>query len=986
MHQPDGPNAAPRTRGVKRKAETTVDKETPSCDAGDTQGAVQNSCTTILHGVEGRYLKGSKDNALAHATALVLGRLYLMVSERQVSERTVPYLLTLLQKSGAPVGQTCHNPEHVRAFLHVCCALRSKWTRRDFWAPPRNLTHPSAWRLVFDGFTMRSGATVIVVLVAYTNSEGEIATEFLGCTPPAVDSTGPACAASIVDLLEDRLGVQSSDVKCIDTVGLPAHQPRRGDRAESRRAEFLTSMPVDRAYCGATGNKADDEVGKRLGITGLLGTVGRRVGMADAFHCIDGSATRVFGADAKNDDSDSSDSTDVGESALRQCFRMQAMLRHVLGRGHGNAHLVQSYQACGIVGRPKIMVTSNTRMIVYCSQMLRQSLRHYAARYRATWSYYGALAATQGKDTHRKKRKAQVLRVGRKMSCCRQILAVLVTHALLCAEGGVIKTALQVQQTSQVFFPLHMELWTCEATLCRMAFDAKAKGAHRSRPELVLRRCWKCRVCGLLTVGLTHMGDHVRRCHVDKHGNPRAEQKKLLLNPQSIDRHWRLDSGESMQGACVDWWGSMNALVGGQQRHNAPLAATQDSTLSIADLRRWSILFKHLVSWANFPGENNGCVPLQTCVEAFFVFLGGQRWRAVAAFWSAMPGIMLTGRWQGCSVTRFGPILDEGSRAPRHSRRSWNKMCDTGLEAIDEVHVSFRALANRFRDDVLQSHGNHIPEMVRGCSVLLFWMPEILQKEELSAQSPFWNGVKPVLDPVLGYVSNQVKAFDWPGSAEMLRQYVTMMCLWWKLGRTKKVAATLWGYARADSRTEAVRFPSRDTGATNKKVFMWKEWWRLTHTDQKFKPEGLEGAFALYHFLGSLGVSEALAESICSTLGRHANACANKLALQRVVEKTMLCRGTSSFMNYDDMFILRAWGEYFGGLAQRRFKFVTTTPRARAHRFPLGRGSSVIHHHVKRVQKKVSSAHAMRTLPLLAEVKADHRAWGARRWIRKLAK
>ena len=95
----------------------------------------------------------------------------------------------------------------------------------------------------------------------------------------------------------------------------------------------------------------------------------------------------------------------------------------------------------------------------------------------------------------------------------------------------------------------------------------------------------------------------------------------------------------------------------------------------------------------------------------------------------------------------------------------------------------------------------------------------------------FWNGVKPVLDRVFSYVANQVKAFDWPGSDEMLRQYVTMMCLWWKLGRTKKVAATLWGYARAHSRTEAVRFPSRDTGATNKKVLMWKEWWRLTHTD-----------------------------------------------------------------------------------------------------------------------------------------------------------
>ena len=41
-------------------------------------------------------------------------------------------------------------------------------------------------------------------------------------------------------------------------------------------------------------------------------------------------------------------------------------------------------------------------------------------------------------------------------------------------------------------------------------------------------------------------------------------------------------------------------------------------------------------------------------------------------------------------------------------------------------------------------------------------------------------------------------------------------------------------------------------------------------------------------------------------------------------------------------------------------------------------------HH--RVQKKVSRANAMRTLPLLAEVKTDHRAWGARKWIRRLAK
>ena len=228
--------------------------------------------------------------------------MYLMASARNVSERTLPYLLTQLQQAGAPVGQLCHNHHVVSAFLHVCSALRSQWVRQDFWKPPPNLKHPSAWRLIFDGFTMRNGATVTVVVIAYTNAEGVIATEFLGCTPPAVDSSRPACAMKIVELLEERLGVQTRAATCVSSSGLPTCQPRRGGVtcqprrggvSDVRRSAFLTSIPVDRAYCGRTGNKGDDEVGKRLGVRGLLG-VRRRLGMADAFHCINGCVMRVF--------------------------------------------------------------------------------------------------------------------------------------------------------------------------------------------------------------------------------------------------------------------------------------------------------------------------------------------------------------------------------------------------------------------------------------------------------------------------------------------------------------------------------------------------------------------------------------------------------------------------------------------------------------------------------------------------------------------
>ena len=246
----EGIAMAARRRGRKRKSEEVMDRgtqllypattrEPPRCDAGTTAVSLQESGKSILHGVEGRFLLASESNAQAHATALVLGRLYLLTVERLVSERTLPYLLRLLQQSGVPVGQVCHNPTQVRAFLNVCAAMRSKWTRQDFWTPPRNLSHPSAWRLVFDGFTLRSGATVIVVLVVYTNSKGEIATEFLGCTPPSDDSTGPACATKIVELLEDRLGVQSSEVACTNTRGLPVH-------IVFRRQGLPTIVVVDR--------------------------------------------------------------------------------------------------------------------------------------------------------------------------------------------------------------------------------------------------------------------------------------------------------------------------------------------------------------------------------------------------------------------------------------------------------------------------------------------------------------------------------------------------------------------------------------------------------------------------------------------------------------------------------------------------------------------------------------------------------------------
>ena len=189
---------------------------------------------------------------------------------------------------------------------------------------------------------------------------------------------------------------------------------------------------------------------------------------------------------------------------------------------------------------------------------------------------------------------------------------------------------------------------------------------------------------------------------------------------------------------------------------------------------------------------------------------------------------------------------------------------------------------------------------------------------DLTVDSAFWKGAAPLIHCVSAYVGNQIHAFDWPDTDALLSQYKRLMCVWWQLSRRQAIAAQVWTNAH---------HPSLCAVSPGRASFQWKEWWRISHTDKRFCPAGLEGAFAIYHFVGMIGVSEALAESICSTLGRYATKETNRLKLQRIVEKTILCRGTSVRVERDDLFILRAWAEFFGGLQLDRFTFVSKDRR-----------------------------------------------------------
>ena len=135
-----------------------------------------------VHGVAGRYVQGSEGNAENHAIALVLGRLYVNALVKNIPEDTVVGILTLFRLAGFDIGQTHHHRDAISSFTGIVASMCIEGMAQSFAHKPRNLQHPSCWRLIYDGVTLGNGATVTVVLICFTPAEGDIEVEFLGCS------------------------------------------------------------------------------------------------------------------------------------------------------------------------------------------------------------------------------------------------------------------------------------------------------------------------------------------------------------------------------------------------------------------------------------------------------------------------------------------------------------------------------------------------------------------------------------------------------------------------------------------------------------------------------------------------------------------------------------------------------------------------------------------------------------------------------------
>ena len=180
--------------------------------------------------------------------------------------------------------------------------------------------------------------------------------------------------------------------------------------------------------------------------------------------------------------------------------------------------------------------------------------------------------------------------------------------------------------------------------------------------------------------------------------------------------------------------------------------------------------------------------------------------------------------------------------------------------------------------------------------------------------------------------------------------------------------------------------PGRATGPGR---FQWKWWWKQSHLDSRYRPAGCEAAFALYHFLGMLGISEAQAEGVASSLKRYSPALASRLGTDRIIEKVMLRNSGVAGDGSDDVFILRCWAEYFGGLQKKHFRFHRLKRRGMRY-LPLSGGSQVISTIQKkqrgRTEKWIGSPLFLKSLPLMAKARKGGVMRGARAWERALAR
>ena len=299
----DGRYEKPGQRGVKRAVADSESDDSSNAGTEDevadllpdvSQGLEQASLQPTpkmqeVGGVRGRYLPQALLQPQEHAIAITIGRIIIWGTVNAIPNRTLEGLMAQMSLANAALGEKYHGKWFASMFATLASQMCQKMTCSRFSDPPVNLPFPSCFRLVWDGITLKNGATVIPILVVFTDYAGRIVSELVDA-PISQGSSGPEVAALVNGVLERKLLINNK-VAFRSTRGLSSTQVSSQSAAAgesmSSGCDLLTSMLVDRAYSGNTGNKADEYLCQKLGMK-------QRVGLADKIHCCTGAAAFVW--------------------------------------------------------------------------------------------------------------------------------------------------------------------------------------------------------------------------------------------------------------------------------------------------------------------------------------------------------------------------------------------------------------------------------------------------------------------------------------------------------------------------------------------------------------------------------------------------------------------------------------------------------------------------------------------------------------------
>ena len=240
-------------------------------------------------GVRGRYLPQAMLLPQEHAIALTIGRIIIWGTVNAIPQRTLEGLMAQISLTSANLGEKYHGAWFASIFSGMATLMCERLTRSRFNDPPMNLPFPSAFRVVWDGITLQNGATIIPTIVVFTDYTGRIVSELVDA-PISKGSSGMDVAALVHGVLERKLSISKKVLFRSGSSG--ASQASMQRERMSGRCDLLTSMLVDRAYSGKTGNKADAFLGELFGLS-------TRVGLADKLHCCTSAANGVWSGQSR---------------------------------------------------------------------------------------------------------------------------------------------------------------------------------------------------------------------------------------------------------------------------------------------------------------------------------------------------------------------------------------------------------------------------------------------------------------------------------------------------------------------------------------------------------------------------------------------------------------------------------------------------------------------------------------------------------------